>query len=636
VANDAYQDPKTAIVDALLRVQVMQDPDGRALILAELAERGFRPDARRYARDRHDIWSIVTACVRQPGALACLGEVLRRVEGDSVAVNEIRQLAGTLDPALGDHRRLAGRTKDEGSAARSLVVSHSTFPSISLDMHRSSLRYGAQLGAGARGRVFEIANGQEFVYKEYTSQSVNGGALAELIIHRQMLPETQREALDARTSWPLARVVDGNRVVGSVMYKISKVFYMADAPDRLAYLSFLCYPRRSSWSNIRLPMIGERLHIVAQIVDLFSSLHQYALVVGDVSAQNILWTCDGTPRVFLLGCDGIRKLGSPPALQEGETPDWQDPMLGAGTPDFQSDRYKLALVVGRILAQDAHVRPGQPLRLLDGIPRHTASSIIESFARAAGPPAERPTAKDWANALTARSSFRVQWPKRTPADWITVLPLYVACDVSESPRGISIDHVNRLVDEAIELAWNPVIVEKVRIAVVTFADDARVVLPLSEFDEITELPILNAGADIRNYSPVFTLLKSLINTDVLQLAEDGYNVMRPWVLFISSGPPSDDWTASYSELVDPADGRRPEIFAWSNGDANEARIAEIGTLAAQEIVAASPAQVLQEVAKTLASSDIHGELRKRLSGGPGPSEPRDDRSISLEYIDEDH
>src|SRR5580658_6928870 len=70
-------DPKAALVDALLLVPVMQDPDGRALIVRELAERGYQLDARRYARDRHEVSAIVSACQRQAGALTSLAEILR-------------------------------------------------------------------------------------------------------------------------------------------------------------------------------------------------------------------------------------------------------------------------------------------------------------------------------------------------------------------------------------------------------------------------------------------------------------------------------------------------------------------------------------------------------------------------------
>jgi O-acetyl-ADP-ribose deacetylase (regulator of RNase III) len=94
------QDPKAALVDALLLVPVMQDPDGRALIVRELAERGYQLDARRYARDRHEVWAIVSACQRQAGALTSLAEILRGVEGDSLAISKTLVLVSSLRTEL--------------------------------------------------------------------------------------------------------------------------------------------------------------------------------------------------------------------------------------------------------------------------------------------------------------------------------------------------------------------------------------------------------------------------------------------------------------------------------------------------------------------------------------------------------
>jgi hypothetical protein len=76
-------------------------------------------------------------------------------------------------------------------------------------------------------------------------------------------------------------------------------------------------------------------------------------VVGDVSMRNLLWACEPEPSIFLLDCDGMRFAGESPAVPAAETLDWDDPSLGTDPPNLNSDRYKLTLIVQRVLT----VRP---------------------------------------------------------------------------------------------------------------------------------------------------------------------------------------------------------------------------------------------------------------------------------------
>jgi uncharacterized protein YegL len=534
------------------------------------------------------------------------------------------QLIAAIHRVLDRHR--AGVLAAEGlGAAVGPAPRTGILHGDALEMGRSSLRCGAQLGEGARGRVFEVLNKQEYVYKEYISRSVNGDALAELIRYRRMLPKEQRVSLDLRTSWPLARVLDGSRVVGSLMSRIPGDFCIATASgEKPVYLTYLCYSPRRAWQGIDLPPLADRIEIVTQIVNLFCSLHQDALVIGDVSGQNILWACGTVPRIFLLGCDSLRRTGRPSALQEGETPDWQDPLLGGRAPDMASDRYKLALAVGRTLAQHPRVRPGQRLDLLDGIPPQIAGKVSDCFAGAADGPADRPTAEDWADALTVRSSVRVRWPQQNHVNETRTMPVYVACDVSESPDGTAIGPIQELVDAVINLSWFPQLMDTLRISIVTFASDAAVALPLSELDTISGFPISEVRGSARHYGSVFRLLKSRIEADVTQLASEGYAVMQPLVFFISSGPPADDWLPSYRELTEPTWRKCPKILAWSTGDAGEARIREIGTVGAFEFGTISPADAFMAVGISGISS--LSEIKIEV-------EPTD-LSFSLDYIED--
>ena len=343
MADDSGQVAKAALVDALLRVPVMQEMDGRALVLAELADRGYRLDPMRFPRDRHDIWAIVTASLRQPGALGALIEILRGIEGEHLAVSETSRIAGRLT-AVQSSRRLSDGPASVNPAVSTLesfilalALKQGESASVVPEVRRERLHCGTELGAGGRGRVFSLLSDPGLVYKEYISKKVNGGALAELIIQRNMFGEADKEIVDTGTSWPLARVIEGRRIIGCIMRALPDAFYItASAGRQPAYLSYLCYPPKRSWADIGIPGVSDRLEIARQVLNLIALLQRYSLVIGDISARNILWKCDTAPRVFLLSCDALRILGSPSALPEGETPGWEDP-----APWFPPARHRL-------------------------------------------------------------------------------------------------------------------------------------------------------------------------------------------------------------------------------------------------------------------------------------------------------
>jgi Effector-associated domain 2 len=487
MAGESGEPGKAALVDALLRIPVMQEPDGRALVLAELTERGYRLDAMRYSRDRHDIWAIISACLQQPAALAELAEVLHGIEGDHFAAAEFRRLvqahlAGTAHPPAAPaapqppyspppRRPGPADSPDSGpdflirATAPEFADPAGVFPHVAHDQ----LTRGAQLGAGARGRVFALLGHPGLVYKEYLSAHVNGGALTELILQRAMMGADERKQLDTSTSWPLMRVMAGRQVVGSLMRALPDDFYVAaDDSRRPAYLSYLCYPPRPAWSSISMPSPAERLEIARGLVDLVAFLQSHSLVIGDISAQNLLWTCTPAPHVFLLGCDAIRLDGEPSALPEGETPDWRDPLLRSAAPDFDSDNYKVALMVGRILAQEPYVRPGDDLPILEGIPQGVASGVQERFAVAAGPRGQRPAIGTWAQALRAPQAIQLRLPRNDPPDRRTVQPIYLVCDVAGPAGPAGLEYAHQLPGAMREVSWHPVAADRTRIGVVAF------------------------------------------------------------------------------------------------------------------------------------------------------------------------
>lgn len=116
--------------------------------------------------------------------------------------------------------------------------------------------------------------------------------------------------------------------------------------------------------------IEPRIAIAAEFAKLMHLLHSRSLVIGDVSQMNVLWALGDPASIFLIDCDGIRRVGSRPVFPQADTPDWDDPELaGSGAwPDHDTDRYKLALLVGRVLCSLHNLRTRQSLSLLPDVP----------------------------------------------------------------------------------------------------------------------------------------------------------------------------------------------------------------------------------------------------------------------------
>ncbi len=264
------------------------------------------------------------------------------------------------------------------------------------------LHLGGELGIGGQGKVHDLLGaGHGYVYKEYIAAGVNGEALKRLVELPEQMAQGDRAALLRQAAWPLTRVLDGGEVKGFVMRKVPQEFYGRTASKpRLREVQYLLYEPKAMWGDITPPDAEGRLVIARNIVALFRLLHAARLVVGDVSMNNLLWSPAGD--VFLLDCDGIRETGARPVLQQPFTPDWDDPEQPPTGPDLDTDRYKLALLVTRILTRTSALRPGDRVDYVPGVPERIAVEAAARFADAAGPRGLRPDAAHWARALDER------------------------------------------------------------------------------------------------------------------------------------------------------------------------------------------------------------------------------------------
>ncbi|PBC79290.1 hypothetical protein BX265_4092 [Streptomyces sp. TLI_235] len=286
------------------------------------------------------------------------------------------------------------------------------------DVDRADLSLDGIVGAGGQGRIHRLHGGADLLYKEYLEPSrVQGAALADLVELRRGLDETERGALDARSAWPLARVLEGGRCTGFLMRTApeSMRWQTGAGSRKLIELQYLLHPERPATAGVVGPAPAQRLALGRAIVDLLAGRHRHGLVVGNLSQANILWTVVPEPEVFLIDCDGIRRAGARPVLEQAETPDWGDPLSPFGSDaTVDSDRYKAALAVGRVLAQNAYLAPGTPLVPLPGVLNDRQDAAVRRlWQQAAGPFGTRPELRAWSAALDERGVIPV--PRLRPA-----------------------------------------------------------------------------------------------------------------------------------------------------------------------------------------------------------------------------
>ncbi|WP_182908087.1 hypothetical protein [Microbispora sp. H13382] len=285
-----------------------------------------------------------------------------------------------------------------------------------LDRHRVTLPLESDpLDKGGQGVVTRVLGPENLVYKEYMPQAgqVNGVALAELVEfgHRQTAAEVR--ALLSQCAWPVARVVNGGQVTGFLMPHVPKDFYgTIGGKPKLVELQYLLYEPNWAWQDLHQPDIDGRLEIATLAAKLIDLLHTHGWIVGDLSFRNLLWRPGHPYKVFMLDCDGLRRHGAEPVLRQAHTPDWNDPYQPSSGPELDTDRYKLALLIGRVLSRTASVRPGDEPALLPGLPDHVVTAVRELFIRAQGPRGTRPIAAEWVQALVGRKRIAVTRPAR--------------------------------------------------------------------------------------------------------------------------------------------------------------------------------------------------------------------------------
>jgi DNA-binding helix-hairpin-helix protein with protein kinase domain len=265
-----------------------------------------------------------------------------------------------------------------------------------LAVDSAALRFGRTLGRGGQGEVVEVC-GENLVAKWYRPEvSLDPAALTRLVAWRRSIGDAVRDAVDEVACWPRAVLLRDGRAAGVLLPRVAPVFTLdlrlpsGTSRQILRELQYLiARPELLSRRGIADVGTVTRLHVLARFTAAVDLLHTNGIVLGDLSVTNMLWAPGA--RVVFLDCDALRLTGTSPAVTQPNSPGWDDPAF-PGTQNQQSDRYKLALTVLRVLARDFHTRnPADAAVVREYLPLLRAGLCRD--------PERRPPASAWTGPL---------------------------------------------------------------------------------------------------------------------------------------------------------------------------------------------------------------------------------------------
>jgi protein kinase-like protein len=261
------------------------------------------------------------------------------------------------------------------------------------------------VGRGGSGTVYELTgyNG-ELLYKKYVEPRPVLG-LTRLIELGRQVGSLANDSVSHRFSWPLSAVIDDQGVVvGVLIARVPSVFFarLSTGGERLRDLNYLLYEGRAAKVGVGPVAISDKLRLIKALAEALLFLHNNGLVHEDISAQNLLWTIDPEPKIFLLDCDSLRdvNIDSDEALLT--TLDWTDPRVLDGQvtrPDQSSNVYALGLVAARALG-DPSWRPALDEADIDPELRvELPSDLLEIIRTSVRVRGSRPSVAKWLEPL---------------------------------------------------------------------------------------------------------------------------------------------------------------------------------------------------------------------------------------------
>jgi DNA-binding helix-hairpin-helix protein with protein kinase domain len=266
----------------------------------------------------------------------------------------------------------------------------------------------ARLFQGGEGGIYAV-QGRADVYAKLFDKPVDKAKFDKL----SALVQKRSPALERVAAWPLELLADsGHIVVGILIPAIvgARPLHAVFSPkDRLTHT-----PTAS-----QLSLTATAAHLASAVADF----HDAGLIIGDLSAANVLVLNDGSVRI--IDCDSVQ-VGNYPCdvgLPEMLAPELQGQTLSQTLRKPTADIFTLAILIHQILGLGRNPFAGNgdmqlPVAIKQGL--HTLKgsnnaflavgltpaeimtpAIINMLARSfeASLPASRPSAREWAKAL---------------------------------------------------------------------------------------------------------------------------------------------------------------------------------------------------------------------------------------------
>jgi hypothetical protein len=270
-----------------------------------------------------------------------------------------------------------------------------------VDLH--SLVKERHLGKGGQGEVWAIKERKinkewPIAYKEYSPASLREADFAVLEAMVEFIPSLDPPVgrwLAERSAWPAAIVEESGRPCGFLMRRVPDDFMteLAIAPGepRVAGFQFLLNEQQYI-ERIGITISDrQRLLLLKDLADLLNRLHALDVAVGDLSANNLLFSLAPRPACFFIDCDAMRLRGRS-VLDQAETVGWKVPD-GEQPATAESDRYKFTLLAIRLFLGEQEGTDAGHLALISNELAALAAWGISDD------PGKRPTMRDWGGAL---------------------------------------------------------------------------------------------------------------------------------------------------------------------------------------------------------------------------------------------
>lgn len=171
---------------------------------------------------------------------------------------------------------------------------------------------------------------------------------------------------------------------------------------------------------------------------------------------------------------------------------------------------------------------------------------------------------------TARGSVILPMPQPT----IDLL-IYFVYEDQNHLRGV----VQSELDELKNGILNAQARHDILFSVITFADDAEVLLPLTKDpNQPYSFASRKLVKDRPDFGNVFRKIKDVIDSDVTRMKSTGRQILRPVVFFMSECQPVDEeWRADHAALVDRGNPYWPNIITIGVGQADRPSVFEFAT-----------------------------------------------------------